>query len=197
MNTNGCQQFIKAKRAESVRMKTKLLTTSLIVLYFSSCVQLDNKNQLTIRKDTIDNKLETKQSFPEYYFKINCPCKLKQKFVNEQDKYYAFRCNSTDKETIYAISVKSLKEDLREFYNHSSKEYYKSKFLEEYEIILKANKIEYKKPIIYGFNAIEYSVPIKNILNKQAIFVSSNLAYTLSVTSSADKNEDENSSCAP
>ncbi len=164
----------------------KKLLYIIIILLFVSCID-QTKQKIHYINDGVNIQQETKQSFTEFYFKIECPCELKQEFVNEKDNYYAFRCNSTDKETIYAISVKNLKEDLRKYNNHSSKEYYKNSFFEEYETNLKTNKIEYEKPIIYGFDAIEYSIPINNILNKQVIFIIGNLAYTLSVTSSADK----------
>lgn len=145
------------------------------------CVSTPNEN-IKSKTESITEE-EKKQFFAENLFGIECPCELGKEFENKEDNYTAYRCNSTDKNTIYAISVTDLSENFRQVKDESVREQFMINFFEKYEQDLQAAQVDYQKINFYGFDAIEYSVPISSVMNKQIIFAASNLIYTLSVTS--------------
>lgn len=153
---------------------------------FFSCRNDKEKEQKTEITNSIEKK-DNKQFFSNYYFKIESPCKLQKDFSNAQENYYTYRCSSESNESIYSFSIKDLKGESSELKTDIEKQLFSIKFLDTYKKELNANNIEYSEPYIYGFKALEYTIPTGNIFNKQAIFVSNGFAYTFNIT--ANKNE--------
>lgn len=148
----------------------------------------DNKGRTN--QNEFDNSIaenDNKQFFSDYFFKIESPCELQKDFSNVQENYYTYRCNSENNETVYSFSIKELKNELSEFKTDIEKDMFSSEFLSSYKKKLNANNIQYTKPYIYDFKALEYLIPTGSIFNKQAIFVSNGFAYTSNIT--ANKNE--------
>ena len=151
-----------------------------IAIIYSLIIGCSNpENNKNLQKVADDNK----QKFAEHQFKIECPYELKKDFSNTKDQYFAYRANSPDKKTVYAISVNNFSQKLDELKDISSKELFRKKFLKSYEKNLKSNNIQYQQSSVYDCPALEYSIVTGSSSNKQTIFVSGNFAYTLSVVS--------------
>ncbi|MDC9723476.1 MAG: hypothetical protein PSN34_12000 [Urechidicola sp.] len=165
-------------------MKMKYLFIISIILF--SCQNNKGKtNQNEFENSIAEN--DNKQFFSDYFFKIESPCELQKDFSNVQENYYTYRCNSENNETVYSFSIKDLKKELSEFKTDIEKDMFSSEFLNSYKKELNANNIQYTEPYIYGFKALEYTIPTGSIFNKQAIFTSNGFAYTFNIT--ANKNE--------
>lgn len=158
----------------------------IISLIFISCQNNKGKVQENEFNVSIEEK-DSKQFFADYFFKIESPCELKKDFSNAQENYYTYRCNSENNETIYSFSIKSLKSELSELKTDLEKHSFSRRFLGSYKKELNANNIKFQEPYIYGFKALEYTIPTGSIFNKQAIFVSNGFAYTFNIN--ANKNE--------
>ena len=153
---------------------------------FFSCQEYKEKEQKNEFKNSIEAK-DSKQFFSDYYFRIESPCELKKDFSNAQENYYTYSCNSENNEIVYSFSIKNLKNELSEFKTDIEKHIFTGKFLDTYKKQLNANNIQYREPYIYGFKAIEYTIPAGNIFNKQAIFVSNGFAYTFNIAANKNK----------
>jgi len=165
-------------------MKMKYLFIISIIII--SC----QNNKGKTNQNEFDNSIaenDNKQFFSDYFFKIESPCELQKDFSNVQENYYTYRCNSENNETVYSFSIKDLKNELSEFKTDIEKDMFSGEFLSSYKKELNANNIQYTEPYIYGFKALEYTIPTGSIFNKQAIFVSNGFAYTFNIT--ANKNE--------
>ncbi len=165
-----------------MKIKAALLVSILLI----SCQNGKNTNH-NLDAQVSTKKQGDKQFFQDYFFKIDCPCRLKKEYKNSKISYKVYRCSSTDSETIYSFSITDLKEKLNEYKDNTAKEDFKKSALKDYESELKSNNINYTKPYIYGFKGLEYLIPKGEIYNKQAVFISNGFVYTFNVTSGKKK----------